>query len=50
MCKSLAFAQRFLTTHAAIYNTYYVQRHLISRLTLRQFRAEAEHSWKLATA
>jgi transposase-like protein len=48
--KSQASAQRFLTTHAAIYNTYYVQRHLISRPTLRQFRTGAEHSWQLATA
>lgn len=48
--KSRASAQRFLTTHAAIYNTFYVQRHLISRPTLRRFRAEADHSWVLATA
>ncbi|WP_091741351.1 IS6 family transposase [Phenylobacterium immobile] len=48
--KSQASAQRFLTTHAAIYNTYYVQRHLISRPTLRQFLAGAERSWQLATA
>lgn len=48
--KSQASAQRFLTTHAAIYNAYYVQRHLISRSTLRQFRSEADLSWGLATA
>ena len=40
--KSQASAQRFLTTHAAIYNTFNVQRHLISRPTLRRFRAEAD--------
>ena len=39
--KSQVSAQRFLTTHAAIYNTIYTQRHLISRPTLRRFRAGA---------
>jgi putative transposase len=48
--KSQASAQRFLTIQAAIYNTFYVQRHLISRPTLRRFRAEAEQVWALATA
>jgi len=48
--KSQASAQRFLTTHAAIYNTFYTQRHLISRPTLRRFRAEAEGTWAAAVA
>ncbi len=48
--KSQASAQRFLTTHAAIYNTFYVQRHLISRPTLRRFRAEADAAWAAAAA
>ena len=48
--KSQASAQRFLTTHAAIYNTFYVQRHLISRPTLRRFRAEADAAWAAAVA
>tara|TARA_R110002110_G_scaffold277267_1_gene492465 strand:+ start:369 stop:797 length:429 start_codon:yes stop_codon:yes gene_type:complete len=38
--KSPGSAQRFLSIHSAIYNTFYVQRHLISRKTLRQFRGE----------
>jgi len=48
--KSPGSAQRFLSTHAAIYNTFYMQRHLISRGTLRQFRAEAMEQWRHATA
>ncbi len=48
--KSQASAQRFLTTHAAIYNTFYVQPHLIRRQTLRQFRGEAMRVWNGAVA
>jgi transposase-like protein len=48
--KSRASAQKFLTTHAAIYNTFNLQRHLISRSTLRRFRAEADAVWSAATA
>jgi putative transposase len=48
--KSAGSAQRFLSTHAAIYNNFNVQRHLISRKTLRQFRGEAMSTWDLATA
>jgi hypothetical protein len=35
----LCFA--FLSIHAAVNNAFSIQRHLISRKTLRQFRAEA---------
>ena len=48
--KSPGSAQRFLSTHAAIYNTFYTQRHLICRNTLRQFRGEALDQWRHATA
>jgi transposase-like protein len=39
-------AQRFLATHAAIYNHFNLQRHLISRRTLRTFRAAAFAGWR----
>src|SRR5215831_17496539 len=39
--KSARSAQRFLSMHAAVHNTFNLQRHLISRSTLRIFRAEA---------
>ena len=48
--KSQASAQRFLTTHATIYNTFNIQRHLISRPTLRRFRADAASAWAAAIA
>lgn len=48
--KSQESAQRFLTTHAAVYNTFYTQPHLISRRTLRKFRGDALRAWCEATA
>ena len=48
--KSPGSAQRFLSVHAAAYNTFNVQRHLISRRTLRTFRAEATAQWLAAAA
>jgi putative transposase len=42
-------AQRFLSIHSAVYNTFNLQRHLISRRTLRLFRAEAAQQWHRAT-
>jgi transposase-like protein len=47
--KSQGSAQRFLSSHAAIYNVFNLQQHLISRSTLRQFRADANAAWTAAT-
>jgi hypothetical protein len=38
------------SVHAAVYNTFNVQRHLIRRPTHRQFRTVAHNSWSDATA
>ncbi len=48
--KSAESAQRFLSIHAAIYNTFNIQRHLISRHTMRRFRGEAMSVWQTVTA
>jgi putative transposase len=48
--KSARSAQRFLNMHAAVHNTFNLQRHLISRSTLRKFRAEATAQWQGAVA
>jgi transposase-like protein len=48
--KSPASAQKFLSTHAAIYNSFYTQRHLTSRSTLRTFRSGSAAAWTAAVA
>jgi putative transposase len=48
--KSVGSAQRFLSTHATIYNTFNVQRHLISARTHRAFRASAMQTWREVVA
>jgi len=48
--KSRGSAQRFLSTHAAVYNTFNVQRHLTTRPTHRAFRAAAMNVWREAAA
>jgi putative transposase len=48
--KSPGSAQLFLSVHAAVQNTFNLQRHLIPRRTLRSFRAEAMKQWRAATA
>src|SRR5215216_1076185 len=42
-------AQRFLSLHAAAYNTFTVPRHLVSARPHRLFRAEAFEAWRNAT-
>ena len=48
--KSPGSAQKFLSTHAAVYNTFNVQRHLTSAQTHRVLRAEAMNTWRTAVA
>jgi transposase-like protein len=47
--KSPGSAQRFLSVHAAVHNTFNVQCHLVSRNTLRALRSEALQNWREAT-
>jgi len=47
--KSAGSAQRSLSMHAPVHNTFNLQRHLVSRRTLRTFRAEAALAWQVAT-
>jgi transposase-like protein len=48
--RSRGSAQRFLSTHAAVYNTFNVERHLTTRQTHRAFRAAAMSTWRQAAA
>ena len=48
--KSPKSAQRFLAVHSAAYNHFNVQRHFISRRTLREFRGAAFEQWRRVTA
>ena len=48
--KSQGSAQRFLSSHGPIYNTFNIQPHLISRPGLRTLRAGAHQAWAEATA
>jgi transposase-like protein len=48
--KSPGSAQRFLSLHASVQNTFNVQRHLVSRNSLRVLRGEAFQNWRAATA
>ncbi len=44
--KSVGFAQRFLSIHAATQNTFNVERHLTSAKTHRAFTASAMLTWR----
>ena len=48
--KSPASAQRFLNIHSAVYNTFYVQRHLLNRSRFKNLRTEAFDVWEIASA
>ena len=46
--KSFGSAQKFLSTHAAVYNIFNVQRHLTSAGTHHVLRAAAMDTWRTA--
>ncbi len=48
--KSPGSAQRFLNIQSSVYNTFYVQRHLLSRPTFKRFRTDAFNVWESASA
>jgi transposase-like protein len=48
--KSTGSAQKFLSTHAAVYNIFNIQRHLTSAQTHHPLRAAAMDTWQKAVA
>jgi|SRR5215831_5953935 len=46
--KSARSAQCFLSMHATVHNTFNLQRHLVSRSTLRKFGVDATAEWQRA--
>ena len=48
--KSPGSAQRFLNIQSAVYNNFYVQRHLLRRSVFKRFRIDAFNDWKAAAA
>jgi putative transposase len=48
--KSLGSAQRFLSIHAATYNTFYHQRHLLKRPMYKQLRSTSFGTWQSASS
>jgi transposase-like protein len=47
--KSPGSVPRFLSMHAAVHNTFNLERHLLSRRTLRLFGTAAAQAWKNST-
>ena len=48
--KSPGAAQRFLSIHAATYNTFNHQRHILSRPTFKRLKIQPFEAWLAATA
>ena len=48
--KSPDSAQHFLNVQSAVYNIFYLQRHLLTRATFKQFRSDAFYAWETASA
>jgi transposase-like protein len=47
--KSQGQAQRFVAAHGVIYNSFNIERHLISRKTMRRFRTSTMEEWLAAS-
>ena len=47
--KSPGSAQRFLNIQSAVYNSFYVQRHLLNRSTFKRLRTDAFSVWENAS-
>jgi len=47
--KSPGSAQRFLIIQSAVYNSFYVQRHLLNRSTFERLRTDAFGVWENAS-
>jgi len=48
--KSPGSVQRFLNIQSAVYNSFYVPRHLLRRSVFKRFRIDAFNVWKAAAA
>jgi len=48
--RSAGSAQKFLSSHASVYNTFKICRHLITSATKRRLRTEAFETWRAAAS